>query len=166
MTQAAHLAAVITVSDRASAGTASDRSGPLVVEALRDAGFTCDDATVVPDGSDSVEQALRSAIAPGARVIITTGGTGIGPRDLTPEGTAPVLTRQLPGIVEEIRRVATLETPGGMLSRGLAGVVDSPGAPGTLVVNLAGSTKAVTSAMPIVLAVARHVVAQLDGGDH
>lgn len=166
MTESAHLAVAVTVSDRASAGTASDRSGPLVVEALRAAGYTCDDATVVPDGADSVEQVLRAAIAQGARVVITTGGTGIGPRDLTPEGTAPVLTRQLPGIVEEIRRAAVLETPGGMLSRGLAGVVDSPGDSGSLIVNLAGSTKAVTSAMPIVLSVAHHVVAQLDGGDH
>lgn len=159
-------AAVITVSDRAAAGTAPDRSGPVAVEALQAAGLDCQDASVVPDGAPSVERALRTAIDDGARVVITTGGTGVGPRDATPEGTAPVITRSLPGIVEEIRRVATLETPGGVLSRGLAGVVDRPGSPGALVVNLAGSTAAVRSAMPVVLSIAQHVVAQLDGGDH
>ena len=159
-------AAVVTVSDRAAAGTATDRSGPLAVEALRAAGFGCDDATLVPDGASSVEQALRTAVAGGARLVLTTGGTGVGPRDQTPEGTAPLLTRLLPGIVEEVRRRATAETPGGMLSRGLAGVVDGPTGAGCLVVNLPGSTAAVMSAVPVVLSVAPHVIAQLDGGDH
>lgn len=159
-------ATVITVSDRASSGAAEDRSGPLAVAFLEAAGFTCPAATVVPDGAESVEGALRAAIDDGARLVLTTGGTGIGPRDLTPEGTAPVLTRQLPGLVEEIRRVATLETPGGMLSRGLAGVVDGPTGSGALVVNVSGSTAAVRSAVPVVLAVAPHAIAQLDGGDH
>ena len=99
-------ATVITVSDRASSGATEDRSGPLAVAFLESAGFTCPAATVVPDGAESVERALRAAIDDGARLVVTTGGTGIGPRDLTPEGTAPVLTRPLPGLVEEIRRVA------------------------------------------------------------
>ncbi len=159
-------ATVITVSDRASSGATEDRSGPLAVAFLEGAGFTCPSATVVPDGAESVERALRAAIDDGARLVVTTGGTGIGPRDLTPEGTAPVLTRPLPGLVEEIRRVATLETPGGMLSRGLAGVVDGPTGTGALVVNVSGSTAAVRSAVPVVLAVAPHAIAQLDGGDH
>ncbi|WP_229053831.1 molybdenum cofactor biosynthesis protein B [Aeromicrobium sp. Leaf350] len=166
MTQPAPRAAVITVSDRASAGTADDRSGPLAVEAVVAAGFDCAAAVVVPDGAEQVEHALRDAIASGARLVVTTGGTGVGPRDATPEGTARVLTRLVPGIVEEIRRLATLETPGGMLSRGLAGVVDGPGGSSALVVNLPGSTAAVRSAMPVLLSVASHVVSQLDGGDH
>lgn len=158
-------AAVITVSDRAAGGTAEDRSGPLAVELIRSGGFSCDDAVVVPDGAASVEEAVRSVIDAGAQLVITTGGTGVGPRDETPEGTAPVITRHVPGIVEEIRRAATLEKPGGMLSRGLAGVADADGA-GALVVNLPGSTAAVRSGVPIVLSVASHVIAQLAGGDH
>lgn len=166
MTHAGVRATVITVSDRASSGAAEDRSGPLAVAFLEGAGFACAPATVVPDGADSVEQAVRAAIHDGSRLVVTTGGTGVGPRDLTPEGTAPVIRRHLPGLVEEIRRLATLETPGGMLSRGLAGVAEGPDGTSALVVNIAGSTAAVRSAVPVVLAVAPHALAQLDGGDH
>jgi molybdenum cofactor synthesis domain-containing protein len=156
-------AAVITVSDRSAAGVRADHSGPVAVESFRAAGYTCADATVVSDGADSVEDALRAALATGARVIVTTGGTGIGPRDQTPEGTARVLDREVPGIAEQLRRLGADEKPAGMLSRGLAGVVDTAGA---LIVNLPGSTAAVASGMPVVLSVARHVVDQLAGGDH
>ncbi|MDN3496648.1 MogA/MoaB family molybdenum cofactor biosynthesis protein [Planococcus sp. APC 4015] len=154
-------AVVITVSDRSAAGTRTDGSGPIAVEALRAAGFTCDDAAIVADGADSVEQALRTALDAGAQLIITTGGTGISPRDQTPDGTSRVLQRDVPGIAEELRRLGTAEKPGGMLSRGLAGVVG-----GSLIVNLPGSTAAVASGMPVVLSVARHVIDQLAGGDH
>lgn len=157
----AYLAEVITVSDRAVAGTTTDTSGPAVAELLREAGYTCGDPVVIPDGADSVEEALREAIHSGARLVITTGGTGVGPRDETPEGTGRVITRHLPGIVEEIRRAAVVEKPGGMLSRGLAGVVGA-----SLIVNIPGSRAAVASAVPIILSVAGHVIEQLDGGDH
>jgi molybdenum cofactor synthesis domain-containing protein len=156
-------AAVITVSDRSAAGVRADHSGPVAVESFRAAGYTCADATVVSDGADSVENALRAALATGARVIVTTGGTGVGPRDQTPEGTARVFDRELPGIAEQLRRIGADEKPAGMLSRGLAGVVDTAGA---LIVNLPGSTAAVASGMPVVLSIARHVVDQLAGGDH
>lgn len=158
----AHRADVITVSDRAAAGSATDTSGPAAVELLRSAGFTCGDPVVIPDGADSVERAILNAIQSGARLVVTTGGTGVGPRDSTPEGTDRVITRHLPGIVEEIRRAAVLEKPGGMLSRGHAGVVDGS----ALVVNVPGSRAAVASALPIILSVAGHVIEQLDGGDH
>jgi len=158
---------VITVSDRSAAGLREDRSGPAAVEALRAGGFVCGDAVVVPDGADSVESALRAAVTEGARLIVTTGGTGVSPRDVTPEGTARVITREVPGIAEELRRIGATEKPGGMLSRGLAGVVDADGdAVGALVVNLPGSTAAVGSGIPVVLSVARHVIDQLAGGDH
>ena len=166
MNDARPRAAVITVSDRCSAGAAEDRSGPAIVEMLRDAGLDCADPVVVPDGADRVELALRAAIDRGARVVVTTGGTGVGPRDATPEGTRRVLTQELPGLVEEMRRVATRETPGGMLSRGLAGVARTADRPATLVVNLPGSRAAVTSAMPVLLTVVQHAVAQLDGAGH
>jgi len=154
-------AAVITVSDRSARGERVDRSGPIAVAALRAAGFDCDDAAIVPDGADSVETALHAALQRGIRLIITTGGTGISPRDLTPEGTARVLTRQLPGIAEELRRRATAEKPGGMLSRGLSGIAD-----GALIVNLPGSTAAVESGVQLVLEVAHHALGQLEGEDH
>jgi molybdenum cofactor synthesis domain-containing protein len=156
---------VITVSDRSAAGLREDRSGPAAVAALRDGGFECGDPVVVPDGADSVEAALRAALAEGARLIVTTGGTGVSPRDVTPEGTVRVLTREIPGIAEELRRIGASEKPGGMLSRGRAGVVDAPGG-GALVVNLPGSTAAVGSGIPVILSVARHVIDQLAGGDH
>lgn len=154
-------AAVITVSDRSARGERDDASGPEAVAALRDAGYSCESAVVVADGIESVEAALRQAVASGARVVVTSGGTGLGPRDLTPEATARVVERTLPGIAEELRRRGTDDTPAALLSRGLAGV-----AGGALIVNLPGSPRAVASGMPLIVSLARHVVDQLDGGDH
>lgn len=156
-----HRAAVITVSDRSSTGLRPDGGGPIAVAALREAGIDCDEAAIVPDGADSVEDALRAALAAGARLIVTTGGTGVGPRDRTPEGTARVLELEIPGIAEELRRLGAAEKPAGMLSRGLAGT-----AGGALIVNLPGSPAAVASGVPVILSVSRHVIDQLAGGDH
>ena len=157
-----HVARVITVSDRSAAGLREDRGGPLAVSLLRDAGFTCADPTVVPDGAGSVAAALRAAVAEGPGLVVTTGGTGIAPRDRTPEGTADVLDRELPGIAEELRRRGLADTPLSIISRGLAGIVD----PGTLVVNLPGSTRAVASGIAVIAEIAPHVLDQLAGGDH
>jgi molybdenum cofactor synthesis domain-containing protein len=156
-------AAVITVSDRSSAGERADQSGPVAVEALRAAGYDCGAPVVVPDGADSVERALQAEILAGVKLIVTTGGTGVGPRDETPEGTRRVITREIPGISEELRRRGAAEKPAGMLTRGVAGVADPHG---VLVVNLPGSTKGVASGMPVLLSVAGHVLDQLGGGDH
>ncbi len=158
-----HTAAVITVSDRSAAGERPDESGPLAVAALREAGFDCAEAVVVADGADSVERALTAQIVAGVKLLVTTGGTGVGPRDATPEGTLRVITRAVPGLAEELRRQGAAEKPAGMLTRGVAGVVDPYG---VLVVNLPGSPNAVTSGMPVILSVARHVLDQLAGGDH
>lgn len=156
-------AAVICFSDRSAAGTRPDESGPIAVAALREAGFDCDDAVIVPDGADNVERALTAEIMAGVKLVITTGGTGVSPRDQTPEGTARVVTRELPGIAEELRRRGAAEKPAAILTRGIAGAVDPHGA---LVVNLPGSPGAVASGMPVVVSVARHVLDQLTGGDH
>jgi molybdenum cofactor synthesis domain-containing protein len=156
-------AAVVTVSDRSAAGSRTDESGPIAVTALREAGFDCADAVVVPDGADSVERALTAEVVAGVKLIVTTGGTGVSPRDQTPEGTSRVVSRQIPGIAEELRRRGAAEMPAGMLTRGLAGVVDPHG---VLVVNLPGSPGGVASGMPVVLSVARHVLDQLGGSDH
>ena len=153
--------AVITVSDRSAAGERPDASGPVAVAALREAGYDCDGAMVVPDGADSVEAALTAALADGAKLIVTSGGTGIGPRDRTPEGTERVIERDLPGIAEELRRLGTAAKPTGMLSRGRAGTAGA-----ALIVNLPGSPGAVASGIAVVLSVAGHVIDQLGGGDH
>lgn len=153
-------ARVITVSDRSARGEREDRSGPVAVTALQEAGATVD-AVIVNDGADAVAQALRDALAAGVRLVVTTGGTGVAPRDQTPEGTARVIEREIPGIAEELRRRGAAEKPHGMLTRGLAGT-----AAGALIVNLPGSPAGVASGMPVVLSVAAHVIDQLDGGDH
>lgn len=157
-----YTARVITVSDRSAAGLREDRGGPLAVSLLREAGFHCDDPVVVPDGADNVEAAVRGAVATGAGLVVTTGGTGIAPTDRTPEGTARVLDRELPGIAEELRRRGLADTPLAVISRGLAGIVD----PATLVVNLPGSTRAVASGIAVLAELAPHVLDQLAGGDH
>lgn len=154
-------AAVLTVSDRSAAGTRADTAGPVAVAALREAGFDCADASVVSDGADAVEQALRGFLATGIRLVVTTGGTGVAPRDETPEGTSRVIERMLPGVAEQLRHAGTAVTPTAMLSRGVAGVSGR-----TFIVNLPGSPKAVAEGMPIVLSIAQHVLDQLDGEDH
>lgn len=159
-------AAVITVSDRCASGSRPDTSGPLLAEALRAAGHEVT-AALVPDGEEAVAGALRSALAAGARLIITTGGTGVGPRDRTPEGTRMVIDRKLPGVAELLRRAGSPSSPHAALSRGIAGVVDAtPAHPGAFIVNLPGSPGAIRDGVPVVLGLADHVLAQLAGGDH
>lgn len=156
-------ATVITVSDRSARGERQDSSGPRAAELLVDAGFEVS-TSIVADGAGSVEHALRTALASGATLIITSGGTGIAPRDLTPEGTRPVLVRELPGIAEELRREGATHNRMAVLSRGLAGIAGDP--PQALVVNLPGSVKAVEEGMAVLLPLVRHVLDQLAGGDH
>jgi len=157
-----HHARVLTVSDRSAAGLREDRGGPLAVSLLREAGFDCADPVIVADGADSVETALRALVAEGTGLIVTTGGTGIAPTDRTPEGTTRVIDREIPGIAEELRRRGLADTPMAVISRGLAGIVD----PGTLIVNLPGSTRAVASGITVIAELAPHVLDQLSGGDH
>jgi molybdenum cofactor synthesis domain-containing protein len=123
---------VLTVSDRVSRGEAEDRSGDLLEELLRVDGFDVE-RRVVPDERDQISAALRE-LAAGARLVLTTGGTGVAPRDVTPEATREVLDRDAPGIPEALRADSIAKTPHGLLSRGVAGIAGS-----TLVVNLPGS---------------------------
>ncbi|ADG74655.1 molybdenum cofactor synthesis domain protein [Cellulomonas flavigena DSM 20109] len=154
-------AVVVTASDRAAAGQYDDVSGALLVEGLRAFGLRVPDPVVVPDGMP-VERALRAAVADGAALVVTTGGTGLGPRDLTPEATLAVVDRVVPGIAEALRADAVRRgVTAGVLSRGVAGVAGR-----TLVVNVAGSTGAVRDALEVLADVVPHALAQLAGGDH
>lgn len=154
-------AVVITCSTRAAAGEYADRTGPVIVQALRGWGFDVPDAVVVPDGAE-VETALRTAVSAGADLVLTTGGTGLTPSDGTPEATARVLDRPVPGIAEAIRAAGLAAgVPTAMLSRGLAGLAGR-----TLVVNLPGSTGGVRDALAVLEPVVAHAISQVVGGDH
>lgn len=159
-------ARVITVSDRSAAGHRADASGPVLLAALAEAGYEVD-AEVVPDGAESVADALRRGLAAGVRLLVTTGGTGVSPRDRTPEGTRGVLDRELPGVAEALRAAGASVTAHAWLSRGIAGVVDaSPAHPGAFVVNLPGSPGAARDGAAVVVPLAAHVLDQLTSGDH
>lgn len=154
-------ALVITISNRASAGIYADKSGPVLAGLLREAGCEVDGPAVVPDG-DPVEAALRDAVAAGYEVVVTTGGTGLTPGDLTPEMTRKVIDREVPGIAEAIRAAGTAAgVPAAMLSRGLAGLAGQ-----TLIVNLPGSSGGVRDGMAVLAGVLAHAVDQAAGGDH
>lgn len=154
-------ALAITVSNRASAGIYADKSGPVLAELLRAAGCETDGPQVIPDGT-AVEIALREAVEAGYDVVVTTGGTGLTPGDLTPEMTRLVIDREIPGIAEAIRAVGvSAGIPAAMLSRGLAGLAGT-----TLIVNLPGSTGGVRDGMSVLQSVIDHAVEQAKGGDH
>jgi molybdopterin adenylyltransferase len=150
--------AIITVSSKGAAGDRVDESGPAMREALVAAGHTVVHACLVPDDVGGVATAILSAVRTGANVVLTSGGTGLSPNDVTPEATRRVIDREVPGIAEALRARSLQKTAHGMLSRGVAGAVGA-----TLVVNLPGSPRAVRESLEVLLPVLPHAVELLAG---
>ncbi|OGO06278.1 MAG: molybdenum cofactor biosynthesis protein [Chloroflexi bacterium RBG_13_56_8] len=152
-------AAVITVSDKGYAGDREDVSGPLLRDLLVELGFKVVYQSIIPDEKEQIADLLRE-LADGLRVelIVTTGGTGAAPRDVTPEATQEVIEREMPGLAELIRSEGYRVTPFAVLSRGVAGIRG-----GTLIVNLAGNPKAVREGMEILRPVLPHALQMLRG---
>ena len=149
--------AVLTVSDRSSKGEYEDRSGPLLVEAVKNSGWEVLKAEVVPDDFDQIVNKLSVWADSGDfNVILTTGGTGFTSRDVTPEATSKVIEREAPGLAEAMRAGSLLVTPHAMLSRGVAGIRKR-----TLIINLPGSPKAALENYQIVVPVLTHAVQML-----
>lgn len=154
-------ARVITVSDRSHGGLRHDSSGPLLSSLLSDLGFAVAEVVVVPDEVADIEAALRDAIGAGFDLVVTTGGTGFSPRDVTPEATRRVLDREAPGLAEALRQFNRDKVPTTILSRAVAGVAAS-----SVVVNLPGSTGGVRDGVTVLAPVIGHAIVQLRGGDH
>jgi molybdopterin adenylyltransferase len=150
--------AVLTVSDGVVAGTREDKSGDILAELLEADGYEVE-RRVVPDEADEIAAAIAS-LAEDAALVLTTGGTGVAPRDVTPEATRLVIDREAPGIAEAIRADAVAKTPHGLLSRGLAGVRGR-----TLVVNLPGSTGGCRDGYGVVKPALEHALSLLAGAE-
>ncbi|MBS1675450.1 MAG: MogA/MoaB family molybdenum cofactor biosynthesis protein [Actinobacteria bacterium] len=154
--RAPRTAVVLVVSTRAAAGVYADETGPLIRDWLDARGFAVADPVVVPDAS--VAAALSEALASGPDVVLTTGGTGLSPDDRTPEATARVLDREIPGLIEELRRRGLASTPMALLTRGVAGVAGR-----TVVMNLPGSRGGVRDGLAVLDPILDHLLGQLSG---
>lgn len=149
---------VITVSDGVSAGTREDVSGPALIDLLQRSGFEASGPEVVPDLRERISDAIAGAIVAGADVVVTTGGTGLGPRDVTPQATSMLIDYEVPGLGELMRRAGAEKTPMAALSRSLAGVLGQ-----TLILNVPGSRSGATESLEAVVPVLRHAIELLHG---
>ena len=150
-------AAILTISDKGSQGEREDRSGPAIRELLPRIPAQEVASDIVPDEPDLIEQRLRELCGQ-AELVITTGGTGVAPRDVTPEATLRVIDRELPGFAEAMRAESFRKTPFALVSRAVAGLAGS-----TLVINLPGSPKAVTECLEVVLPAIEHTILKAQG---
>ncbi|WP_170957790.1 MogA/MoaB family molybdenum cofactor biosynthesis protein [Brachybacterium timonense] len=153
-------ARVIIASTRASDGTYEDRTGPLLVQWLDGRGLDEVTKVLVPDGPD-VGAAIGAAVNDGVDIVITSGGTGISPTDVTPEQTAPYIDREMPGVLEAVRRIGSEKSAAAVLSRGLAGMARR-----SFVVNLPGSRGGVKDGITVLDPILDHLLEQRDGGGH
>ncbi len=159
---AGRTAIVLTISDRCFAGAQTDLSGPALVGVLAASGAQLVDTRTVPDELPQIAAALRDA-ASRAALVVTTGGTGLAPRDVTPEATLAVCTRLVPGLAELIRQDGARHTPYAALGRGVCGVVENGPAAGALILNLPGSPRGAESSLRAVLPLLRHALDLLAG---
>ena len=154
-------AAVITCSNRSATGERPDDSGELLASMLGAMGHEIVLRRIVPDDLERIREAVADALAADARAVLTTGGTGLTPTDVTPEAVRPLLEREIPGIAEALRSVSREKVPTSVLSRGVAGTIGS-----TLVVTLPGSPGGVRDGMGVLAPLLEHAVDQMGGGDH
>lgn len=155
-------AAILTISDSCCEGTRQDTSGPTIKELLTAQGMMVTGIEILPDERIQIADLLKQiADTTDIDVVITTGGTGLGPRDVTPEATLDVCQRLVPGLMEATRAEGYKKTPNAILSRGYAGARNN-----TLIINLPGSKKAVTECLEIILPVLAHAVKMMQGGGH
>ena len=154
-------AAVITASNRAFNGVYEDTSGQVLLNGLKSLGYDIESVLVVPDEIEKNSTAIQAEIKDGVDLVVTTGGTGISPFDITPEATAPLIQKQMPGILEALRAYSREKVPTTDLSRGVAGVTNK-----TLIINLPGSPGAAKDGLVIIERLAPHIHDQLAGHDH
>ena len=154
-------AVVITASNRASAGVYADTSGEILAAGLTKLGYELKDPIVIPDNISQIQAAIELSLAGKVDLIVTTGGTGVSPHDVTPEATAPLIKKLLPGIPEAFRAYSRDRVPTTDLSRGLAGVTGS-----SLIINLPGSPGGVKDGLVSIERLAGHVHDQIAGVDH
>jgi molybdopterin adenylyltransferase len=154
--------AVVTISDSVSSAKHEDRSGPAVVTRCKELGWQIVASAVLPDDRAAIETFLRkTAETKSADVILTTGGTGLGPRDVTPEATMAVAERLIPGFAEQMRSEGAKKTPGAMLSRAVAGIRGE-----TIIINLPGSPRGAVESLDAIAELLPHAVAVLHGARH
>jgi molybdopterin adenylyltransferase len=154
-------ASVITISDRGSRGEREDKSGPEIIMMLRDIGLDIVETKIIPDEKDQIIKTLIDyADIKGIDLIITTGGTGVSPRDVTPDATLEVIDKEVPGMAEAMRRESAVKTPHAMISRAVVGIRGN-----SLIVNLPGSPKAVRENLAVILPALKHAVEKIRGDD-
>jgi molybdenum cofactor synthesis domain-containing protein len=153
-----HRVVIVTISDGVSAGTREDDSGDEAERMLVDAGFEPAGRSVVPDDIDAIVGELMAHVDAAVELVVTTGGTGLGPRDVTPEATQQVVTREVPGLSQLMMLAGLVKTPHASLSRALAGVRER-----TLIVNLPGSPNAVREGLEVALGVLPHAIDTIHG---
>jgi molybdenum cofactor synthesis domain-containing protein len=158
---AVRTAVVITASNRASAGVYADTSGEILAAGLTKLGYELKDPIVIPDNISQIQAAIELSLAGNVDLIVTTGGTGVSPHDVTPEATAPLIKKLLPGIPEAFRAYSRDRVPTTDLSRGLAGITGS-----SLIINLPGSPGGVKDGLVIIERLAGHIHDQIAGVDH